>query len=315
MSVVLTVLKILGMVLLGILALVLFLLSVLLLVPVRYAVSGSVGDSVKVSGKAGWLLSAIRYEFSLEDGEVTGGVRIFGFRVRRKAKVTEAELEEDAAEAELAATELGTEDDAPPAKESGSTGQVQEQDDLQCNSEQKETGDAREKDSGKASDKNVLRKIKSLWQTIKELPGKISRQFRKIRRSLQNAKSFAERIHELFTDELNQYAVKKIWAQCLYLLGHFRFRKMYTDLTFSLSDPAWTGQALGIFSMIPLFYQYEVHLYPDFESDKLYVQGDFEIKGRIRLVHLVVVTIRLLLDQKVRTFGKRMIALVQKEDA
>lgn len=315
MSVVLTVLKILGMVLLGILALVLFLLSVLLLVPVRYAVSGSVGDSVKVSGKAGWLLSAIRYEFSLEDGEVTGGVRIFGFRVRRKAKVTEAELEEDAAEAELAATELGTEDDAPPAKESGSTGQVQEQDDLQCNSEQKETGDAREKDSGKASDKNGLRKIKSLWQTIKELPEKISRQFRKIRRSLQNAKSFAERIHELFTDELNQYAVKKIWAQCLYLLGHFRFRKMYTDLTFSLSDPAWTGQALGIFSMIPLFYQYEVHLYPDFESDKLYVQGDFEIKGRIRLVHLVVVTIRLLLDQKVRTFGKRMIALVQKEDA
>ena len=315
MSVVLTVLKILGMVLLGILALVLFLLSVLLLVPVRYAVSGYVGDSVKVSGKAGWLLSAIRYEFSLEDGEATGGVRIFGFLVRRKAKVTEAELEEDAAEAELAATELGTEDDTRPAKESGTTGQVQEPDDLQCNSEQKKTGDAREKDSGKASNKNVLRKIKSLWQTIKELPGKISRQFRKIRRSLQNAKSFAERIHKLFTDELNQYAVKKIWAQCLYLLGHFRFRKMYTDLTFSLSDPAWTGQALGIFSMIPLFYQYEVHLYPDFESDKLYVQGDFEIKGRIRLVHLVVVTIRLLLDQKVRTFGKRMIALVQKEDA
>lgn len=315
MSVVLTVLKILGVVLLGILALVLLLLAVLLLVPVRYAVSGSVGDSVKVSGKAGWLLSAIRYEFSLEEGEVTAGVRIFGFRVRKKAKVTEAELEEDAAEAELAATELGMEEDARPAKESGSTGQVQEPDDLQCNSEQKKTGDDRENDSGKASNKNVLRKIKSLWQTIKELPGIISRQFRKIRRSLQNAKSFAERIQELFADELNQYAVKKIWAQCLYLLGHFRFRKMYTDLVFSLSDPAWTGQALGIFSMIPLFYQYEVHLYPDFESDKLYVKGDFEIKGRIRLVHLVVVTLRLLFDQKVRIFGKRMIAMVQKEDA
>ncbi len=322
MSVVLTVLKILGVVLLGILALVLLLLAVLLLVPVRYAVSGSVGDSVKVSGKAGWLLSAIRYEFSLEDGKVTDGVRIFGFRVRKKAKVTEVELEEDAAEAELAAMELGMEEDARPAKESGSTDQVQEPDkttgkpdDLQCNNEQKKTGDDRKKDSGKASDKNVLRKIKSLWQTIKELPGIISRQFRKIRRSLQNAKSFAERIHELFADELNQYAVKKIWAQCLYLLGHFRFRKMYTDLMFSLSDPAWTGQALGIFSMIPLFYQYEVHLYPDFESDKLYVQGDFEIKGRIRLVHLVVVTLRLLFDQKVRIFGKRMIAMVQKEDA
>lgn len=322
MSVVLTVLKILGVVLLGILALVLLLLAVLLLVPVRYAVSGSVGDSVKVSGKAGWLLSAIRYEFSLEDGEVTDGVRIFGFRVRKKAKVTEVELEEDAAEAELAAMELGMEEDARPAKESGSTGQVQEPDkttgkpdDLQCNNEQKKTVDDRKKDSGKASDRNVLRKIKFLWQTIKELPGIISRQFRKIRRSLQNAKSFAERIQELFADELNQYAVKKIWAQCLYLLGHFRFRKMYTDLMFSLSDPAWTGQALGIFSMIPLFYQYEVHLYPDFESDKLYVQGDFEIKGRIRLIHLVVVTFRLLFDQKVRIFGKRIIAMVQKEDA
>lgn len=140
MSVVLTVLKILGVVLLGILVLVLLLLAVLLFVPVRYAVSGSVGDSVQVSGKAGWLLSAIRYEFSLEDGEVTDGVRIFGFRVRKKAKVAEVELEEDAAEAELAAMELGMEEDARPAKESGSTGQVQEPDDLQCNSEQKKRG-------------------------------------------------------------------------------------------------------------------------------------------------------------------------------
>ena len=311
MSVVLTVLKILGMVLLGILALVLLLLAVLLLVPVRYAVSGSVGDSVKASGKVGWLLSAICYECSLEEGEFTDGVRIFGVRVRKKAKVTEAELEEDAAEAELAATELGMEDNARPAKESGTTGQVEKTDVTT-----RKPGDIPEENpSITKSQQDGLHKVKSLWQTIKKLPEIISRQFRKIRRSLQNAKSFAERIHELFADECNQYAGKKIWAQCLYLLGHFRFRKMYTDLTFSLSDPAWTGQALGIFSMIPLFYQYEVHLYPDFESDKLYVQGDFEIKGRIRLVHLVVVTIRLLLDQKVRTFGKRMIAMVQKEDA
>lgn len=311
MSVVLTVLKILGMVLLGILALVLLLLAVLLLVPVRYAVSGSVGDSVKASGKVGWLLSAICYECSLEEGEVTDGVRIFGFRVRKKTKVTEAELEEDAAEAELAATELGLEDNARPAKDSATTGQVEKTDVTT-----RKPGDMPEENpSITKSQPDDLHKVKSLWQTIKELPEIISRQFRKIRRSLQNAKSFAERIHELFADERNQYAGKKIWAQCLYLLGHFRFRKMYTDLTFSLSDPAWTGQALGIFSMIPLFYQYEVHLYPDFESDKLYVQGNFEIKGRIRLVHLVVVTIRLLLDQKVRAFGKRMIAMVQKEDA
>lgn len=320
MSVVLTVLKILGMVLLGILALVLLLLSVLLLVPVRYAVSGSVGDSVKASGKVGWLLSAVRYEFSLENGEFTGGVRIFGFRVRKKAKVTEAELEEDETEAELAVTELGTEEDDIPEEDSDIVKRLQ--DDLRCNSGQKQPEDDRENDSDfvknpitdKGNNRNVLRGIRSLWQTIKELPGKISRQFRKIRRSLQNAKNFAARIHELFTDELNQYAVKKIWAQCLYLLGHFRFRKMYTDLTFSLSDPAWTGQTLGVLSMIPLFYQYEVHLYPDFEAEKLYVQGDFEIKGRIRLVHLVVATLRLLLDQKVRIFGKRIFSMVQKGD-
>ena len=95
-TVLLTILKIIGIVLLVILGIMLFLLAVLLFVPVRYSVKGTVDNNITAEGKISWLCSIFRYDFTFQEQELNGEVRIFGFRPKKKERVSEEELEEEA---------------------------------------------------------------------------------------------------------------------------------------------------------------------------------------------------------------------------
>ena len=91
-AVLLTILKIIGIVLLVILGIILFLLAVLLFVPVRYSVKGTVDNNITAEGKISWLCSIFRYDFTFQEQELNGEVRIFGFRPKKKERVSEEEL-------------------------------------------------------------------------------------------------------------------------------------------------------------------------------------------------------------------------------
>ncbi len=106
-------------------------------------------------------------------------------------------------------------------------------------------------------------------------------------------------------DETNKIAVARIWKELVYLLRHFRFRRIRSELTFSLGDPALTGQALGILAMLPFLYRYETGVFPDFESDRWYVRGTVSAKGHAHLVHLLVSIVRLWRRKELRIFVKR----------
>ena len=95
-AVLLTILKIIGIVLLVILGIMLFLLAVLLFVPVRYSVKGTVDNNITAEGKISWLCSIFRYDFTFQEQDLNGEVRIFGFRPKKKERVSEEELEEEA---------------------------------------------------------------------------------------------------------------------------------------------------------------------------------------------------------------------------
>lgn len=138
---------------------------------------------------------------------------------------------------------------------------------------------------------------------INKKPGNKVKTTQKISKVLKQASS----LKETLTDEANQTIFIAVLAELKYLLRHFRFRKLITDLRFSLGDPAATGQALGILSMFPILYQYQVGIMPDFESEALYVKGTFEIKGRMRVVHFMAAIVRLWKRKEVRIFVKKLL--------
>ena len=75
----------------------------------------------------------------------------------------------------------------------------------------------------------------------------------------------------------------------------------------ALADPALTGQVLGILCMMPFLYQYDFHIFPDFESESYYIRGSYDMKGRIQLIFLLITFIRIVADKDLRCFLKKIL--------
>lgn len=323
-AVLLTILKIIGIVLLVILGIMLFLLAVLLFVPVRYSVKGTVDNNITAEGKISWLCSIFRYDFTFQEQELNGEVRIFGFRPKKKERVSEEELEEEAvpevkdrveevvsdlvsntveeddSEGKISKSVIESDSDKiSPEEAAGRREQNQEMDPDKGRQNRKSSGK-----NSRPSGKNIFMRM---WDKIKSFQKKIKNFFIGIRKRLTGFKEFVVKVKEIVTDTKNQYAVKRLWEELLYLLKHFGFRKIHTELTFALADPALTGQVLGVLCMMPFLYQYDFHIFPDFESESYYIRGSYDVKGRIRLIFLLVTAIRLLADKDIRSFLKKLL--------
>ena len=323
-TVLLTILKIIGIVLLVILGIMLFLLAVLLFVPVRYSVKGTVDNNITAEGKISWLCSIFRYDFTFQEQELNGEIRIFGFRPRKKERVSEEELEEEAvSEVKDEVEEVVSDLVSNTVEEDDSEGKISksviESDSDKISPEEAagrreqnpemdfHTGRQNRKSSGKNSRPSGKNIFMRMWDKIKSFMKKIKNFFIGIQKRLTSFKEFVVKVKEIVTDTKNQYAVRRLWEELLYLLKHFGFRKIHTELTFALADPALTGQVLGVLCMMPFLYQYDFHIFPDFESETYYIRGSYDVKGRIQLIFLLVTAIRLLADKDIRSFLKKLL--------
>lgn len=318
-AVLLTILKIIGIVLLVILGIILFLLAVLLFVPVRYSVKGTVDNNITAEGKISWLCSIFRYDFTFQEQDLNGEVRIFGFRPKKKERVSEEELEEVVVpEVKDGVEEVVSDLVSNTVEEDDSEGKISKSV-IESDSDKislEEAAGRREQNpemdfhtgrqnrkSSRSSGKNIFMRM---WDKIKSFMKKIKNFFIGIQKRLTSFKEFVVKVKEIVTDTKNQYAVRRLWEELLYLLKHFGFRKIHTELTFALADPALTGQVLGILCIMPFLYQYDFHIFPDFESESYYIRGSYDVKGRIRLIFLLVTAIRLLADKDIRSFLKKL---------
>lgn len=311
MSVILLILKIIGMILLVLLGILFLLLVLVLFVPVRYRVSGAMEEKLQLKGQVTWLLHLLSFKFLYEDGEFSQTVRICGIRLKAGAGADDEEdtdFEEsefepadiDSMETEPESADIDRMETEPEPADIDSMETAADDVSRKPKFEQKsETADTDgRKTEPESADSDSMEM--SFFENIKHA----FRQFRK--KLLQLKKSFAD-IKNILTDETNKKAVSFVWQEILYLLQHFRFRKLRTELSFSIGDPALTGQTLGILSMLPFLYRYECQIYPDFEADKLYVKGTFDVKGHVRFFHFVKSAFSLWRKKEVRTVIKKII--------
>lgn len=291
MTVVLWILKIIGIILLCLLGLLFVLLTVVLFVPVRYRIQGEVKEKeTQIHIRASWLCHAISFLGDYVDGTFDYILKIFGVRKEFGGSEEETssgveEQDDETVETEISTKEISTKAEEIPQEtaegvaEAGEAGKP-------WKSTERISGKKNRKRSFCSKISSKLKKIretvKKIWDFIVHLPQKF------------------DKIKEVVTDAGNKNALSLTWRELRYLLRHFKFRKVHTDLEFSAGDPALTGQIFGGIAVIPAFYRYDMHIYPDFASDIFYVRGTFDIKGRIRLIHLLCSVIRLLKEKDVR---------------
>lgn len=284
MAVILLILKIIGIILLLLLGLLLLVLALVLFVPVRYRISGEVGEEVSVCIAVTWLLHLVSFRSVYEDGEMNSVLRILGIRGKGRKASSDSEEEvwdepPDEAEA-LDEAEFSSEERHMPQE-------LPEK--LQETEPPQESWITR-----------MISRIRGAFDGIRTKLETLKRAFGRIKETLSNIKSF-------LTDENNKIVLPAIWAEVKYLLCHFKFRRIKTDLAFSLGDPALTGQSLGALSVLPFMYQYEIQIAPDFVAEETYVRGSFEIKGYARGIHLLKSAIRLIRKKEFRIWLKKLL--------
>lgn len=279
MTILLTVLKVIGIILLILSALLLFLILLVLFFPVGYSVCGVSEEDVSVKGKVYWLFSALSFRFAYEKSKLSTEIRIFGFRLKKREEDSFPEDEDFSEDKSLERDEAPVSvDEQEKAKEAleepPRADETSKEESVHKGSTQKKKTSA--DNSGRESERkkpgSFLKKGKELWHTM--------------------------------TQEENKATAKSALGELIYLLKHFRVRNIQSELTFSAGDPALTGQVLGVLCLIPFLYQKGVHITPDFEAEKWYVRGRINGTGHMRLVHVLRSLIRLWKDENIRKLIK-----------
>jgi len=286
MEIILLILKIILIAVGVLLGLVILALGLILLVPIHYEVSGSIGDSweIRIKGKVSYLLSIFKLMFTYEEGEFHPRFFLFGFE---KKLQKDAEVEAETADAEAEITIHKREPQVVPAEK------------------QVEAHDVTEECVEPDISVETFHEEKTEPEKMTQRPEESKKTRPKKEKSKSNF-DFA-RIKQELTDEHNKSVVRKVWSELGYLIKHFKFRKIVTDLVFATGDPATTGQALGILCMIPTLYRYDFKIVPDFEAEEPYLKGTFLIAGKIRLIHVLMTVLRLIFDKEVRIVVKKIL--------
>ncbi len=285
MTVLLTVLKVIGIILLILLALLLFLILLVLFFPVGYSVCGVSEEDVSVRGKVYWLFSALSFRFAYEKSELSTEIRIFGFRLKKREEDSfpgDGDFSENdsfSGDGDFSEDKSLERDETPvradereKAKKASNETSKEEPVHKSSTRKKKASADNSGRESERKKPGSFLKKGKELWHTM--------------------------------TQEENKATAKSALGELIYLLKHFRVRKIQSELTFSAGDPALTGQVLGVLCLIPFLYQKGVHITPDFEAEKWYVRGRINGTGHMRLVHVLRSLIRLWKDENIRKLIK-----------
>ncbi len=305
MSIIILILKIIGIALLVLLGVLLLAMLAVLVVPVRYRIRGEAQDDIHIQITASWLLGCIRWRGILDNRELQKKLTIFGFTWRKREK-------------EQPRTRRKREKKNPPKKEksSGENAAIVESDQAEINvpnfghtaSNAQDSHKTKENCHKAKEERNasgIMEKIKTFFQKLKALPGMIKSKWEIIKEKAKDTKGLVSRIKKEIRDEVNRSAVVLLFRELRYLLEHYSPRKVKADVSFGTEDPATTGQILGAISALPFVYRYQLHLHPEFEADSFYLRGTFDIRGHARATHLIKSGYRLLRDKNVSSLMRR----------
>jgi hypothetical protein len=123
-------------------------------------------------------------------------------------------------------------------------------------------------------------KVKSKIVAVKD---KIINTITGIKEKLDKANDKWEEVQRFRADPVNQRGISFTWKQIKKVLSHIKPRKITGRIVFGLSDPADTGLALAMLSMLYPIYGKRITICPDFETEHGYARGQVKLQGRIRV--------------------------------
>lgn len=317
-SVLLTLLKIIGIVLLSLLGIILGLILMILFVPVRYRLKGYYKDEFVLHGKVTWLLHFVSVKIDYDKEPVTS-IKILGISIDKFIKNGPKSDRKDVSETDNADTsDINSKNNVPKMTNTNSDTELSVVSTLETKSENSldKTMELCTDDSQKETPdkKSISDKIKHVYNMIKEkiisIYRKICDILNKIKQLFHNIKSGKETVAHYISilkkDEVKQafsLCKKRIWK----MIKHILPKKMKVNITAGFDDPATTGYILAGYSVLPTSISEKIILHTDF--NKQIFECDYNIKGHVNAWSLLYQIICIVLNKNC----KSLFQIVKKE--
>ena len=132
----------------------------------------------------------------------------------------------------------------------------------------------------------------NLWEYLKNKSEKIKNCIYKLKRE--------------YSDERNKAAFLHLKKELFIILKRICPRRLKLTMVYSTGSPDTTGISLGILACFPVGYTNRWRITPDFESEKPYAKGSFDIKGHVIVISILAATLRILFDKNCRRLYNRI---------
>ena len=277
LHIILTILKVVGILLLAVLGLVLFFLLSALFVPVCYRMWGKRTATV-LEGKASvsWLFGLIRLSVGYVDSQSKLELYLFGIpllalkdridRWRKKRRKPGKRMRQGKSSDTKPADQMRKDNQAVQVKEPAEK-PVQDQVDSDSTEQEPDTAAV------------IFQKIKEILLKIWRFPGRV---LERIRKSRLTFRQFCDKIKKWYRflqmDDTKQ-ALLFLKGKGFLVLRHMLPVKIQGNLHFGFEDPSITGQVLAVAGMVYPLYGKTFRLIPDFEQQVL--EGEVNLKGRV----------------------------------
>lgn len=302
-----TILKVIGIILLVVLALILTALLCVLFVPVKYRAVGSFDNTdIRAKAHASWLFHLFALHIEYAD-ETDGYIRLvfvkkglFADSLGDNYEAFNDDVMDDAAKTETedkVSENTGDEHKIPADESEHITDELAEDEcTARTHNEYRSVTDENQhiKQQTKPTHKKTYKKPhkKSHKKQFKDKSDKIKNCIYKLKRE--------------YSDERNKAAFLHLKKELFIILKRICPRRLKLTMVYSTGSPDTTGISLGILACFPVGYTNRWRITPDFESEKPYAKGSFDIKGHVIVISILAATLRILFDKNCRRLYNRI---------
>ena len=304
MTVVLLILKIIGIILAALLGTVVLGILLVLFCPFRYRIWGSYHEKPDISIRVAWLMCIFQFRMDITDTQQMY-LRILGFRknLSREEEETNESEESSGLEEESETTNTvenafdkkrieTNRSDVATVEENSGEEEFRNKEDPKDSIEMKSTDLSRKTPEKKIS---ISQKVKRLWE--------------KIKRALFNIKETAVKIKKLYMDPRNKLAFTKLKQSVAKFFRVLHPKKFQLKLKFSTGSPDTTGQLLGVIAMFPIGYRNGWNVVPDFTADAFYADAEFDVRGRFFGISLIKLACSIILDKNCKRLYNKVTSI------
>lgn len=289
-----TILKVIGIILLVVLALILAVVLCVLFVPVKYRAVGSFDNTdIRAKAHASWLLHlfALHIEYAREtDGYIRLAV------VKKKLfDDSDSDYEADEYDEETAKSDSGADNYETLYIDSmDDDAKAEDESTAQIHNEQR-TGNDDNQHIKQQTKRNHQKKYKKRSEKSHKKSHK--KQFKD---KSEKIKTGIDKLKREYSDERNKAAFSHLKKELFIILKRICPRRLKLTMVYSTGSPDTTGISLGILACFPVGYTNRWRITPDFESEKPYAKGSFDIKGHVIVISILAATLRILFDKNCR---------------